>query len=66
MSRLSIGDIVEDEDTGIGIIKAIYFDDNIVDGIIYYIWWMSIDQFSFEHYDDLNPVVEGRRLKYEI
>ena len=66
MSRLSIGDIVQDEDTGIGIVKAIYFDDNIIDGIIYYVWWMSIDEFSFEHYDDLIPVVEGRSLKYEI
>ena len=66
MSRLSIGDIVQDEDNGIGIIKAIYFDDNIDDGIIYYVWWMSIDDFSFEHYGDLIPVVEGRRFKYEI
>ena len=58
MSRLSIGDIVEDEDTGIGIIKAIYFDDNINDGIIYYVWWMTIDEFSFEHYEDLFPIVK--------
>ena len=27
MSRLSVGDIVQDEDEGIGIIKGIYFDE---------------------------------------
>ena len=58
MSRLCIGAIVQDEDQGIGIIKSIYFDDNIDDGIIYYVWWMSIDEYSFEHYGDLIEVVK--------
>jgi hypothetical protein len=58
VSRLCIGAIVQDEDQGIGIIKSIYFDDNIDDGIIYYVWWMSIDEYSFEHYGDLIEVVK--------
>tara|TARA_B100000900_G_C20128267_1_gene532870 strand:- start:310 stop:504 length:195 start_codon:yes stop_codon:yes gene_type:complete len=63
VSRLSVGDIVQDEDEGIGIIKGIYFDDNIEDGIIYYVWWMTTDQLSFEHYQDLFPIVKGGGTK---
>ena len=62
MSRLNIGDIVQDDEMGIGIIKSIYFDDNLDDGIIYYIWWMTTDQLTFEHYCDLSPVIDNEGL----
>ena len=48
-----IGDLVFDEELGVGIIKQIYYDDNDYEGIVYYIWWASPDDHSFEYPEDL-------------
>ena len=48
-----IGDLVFDEELGVGIIKQIYYDDNDYEGIVYYIWWTSSDDHSFEYPQDL-------------
>lgn len=47
-----IGDLVFDVDLGVGIIKQIYADAD-VDGIIYYVWWLSVDDHSFEYPEEL-------------
>jgi len=48
-----IGDLVFDAELGVGIIKQIYYDDSDYEGIVYYIWWVSSDDHSFEYPEDL-------------
>ena len=52
----AIGDLVFDEDYGVGVVKRIYFDDNAKDGIIYHIWWVMEGECSFEYFIDLIPL----------
>ena len=56
-----IGDPVFDEELGVGIIKKIYYDDSDYEGIVYYIWWLSSDDHSFEYPEDLLSI--GQKLK---
>ena len=47
-----IGDLIFDVDLGVGIIKQVYADADI-DGIVYYVWWVSSDEHTFEYPEDL-------------
>lgn len=49
-----VGDLVFDVELGVGIIKQIYYDDSDYEGIVYYIWWVSSDDHSFEYPEDLS------------
>jgi len=50
-----VGDLVYDVDIGIGIITRIMLDDNEFDGLVYLVWWASLDQTSVEFGPDLTP-----------
>lgn len=50
-----VGDLVYDDDLGIGIITRIMQDDNEIDGLVYLVWWSSLGQNSVEFALDLAP-----------
>lgn len=50
-----VGDLVYDEDLGIGIVTRIMQDDNEVDGLAYLVWWSRPAQNSIEYGLDLTP-----------
>ena len=50
-----VGDLVYDEDLGIGIVTRIMQDDNELDGLAYLVWWARLGQNSVEFGLDLSP-----------
>ena len=50
-----VGDLVYDEDLGIGIVTRIMQDDNEVDGLVYLVWWARLGQNSIEFAVELTP-----------
>ena len=50
-----VGDLVYDEDLGIGIVTRIMQDDNEVDGLVYLVWWARLGQSSIEFAVELTP-----------
>lgn len=48
-----VGDLVYDDDLGIGIVTRIMQDDNEVDGLVYLVWWSRLGQNSVEFALDL-------------
>ena len=50
-----VGDLVYDEELGIGIVTRIMQDDNEIDGLVYLVWWSKLGQNSVEFALDLSP-----------
>jgi hypothetical protein len=50
-----VGDLVYDDDLGIGIVTRIMQDDNEIDGLAYLVWWAQLGQTSIEFSVELCP-----------
>jgi hypothetical protein len=50
-----VGDLVYDDDLGIGIVTRIMQDDNEFDGLVYLVWWAQLGQTSIEFSVELTP-----------
>ena len=50
-----VGDLVYDEDLGVGIVTRIMQDDNEFDGLVYLVWWTSLGESSIEFSIELAP-----------
>ena len=50
-----VGDLVYDDDLGIGIVTRIMQDDNEIDGLVYLVWWAKLGQTSIEFSVELTP-----------
>lgn len=50
-----VGDLVYDEDLGVGIVTRIMQDDNEFDGLAYLVWWAILGESSIEFSVELAP-----------